>query len=187
MKSFVIINEDGSLTISHPNLDKFGDEEGKRPFSEYPPLQRYEGKEKHLILRSELPKHSDMENHRQRYFDPVDNSVKIDTNWDIQLMPLPLVKARYINKIHSEIEAELEKEEPDPIVLARKQIDVVKAEKTPTMLTPKATLEDPEPKGIQNPIWYDIALDSLDKRVAGGEADKPKIRQKLEALIQAKK
>lgn len=97
------------------------------------------------------------------YFDGdahIDN-LKVDDNWEVLLMPLPIVKAKHIAKINAEIDAELALETPDAVLVSKKQRELEKSRNYP------------------DPSWYPIALANLDARVTKGEPDKPVIRQKL--------
>lgn len=95
------------------------------------------------------------------------DNLKIDTNWEVLLMPVQIIKGKHLAKINQDIDAELAKETPDSILVAKKQRELEKA------------------KAYPDPSWYQIALANLDAKVAKGEPDKPVIRQKLQAKIDA--
>ncbi len=90
-----------------------------------------------------------------------------DDDWSINLMPQPIIKAKYIKGLQQQIDNELAKEQSDSVELAKKQRE----------------LEIAKAKAYPDPGWYPIALANLDARIAKGEVDKPIIRQKLQAKI----
>jgi len=90
----------------------------------------------------------------------------IDQNWERNLMPITLIKAKHIENLGIEIDSELNKGSPDIPKAIKLQRD-----------KEKAVVKYPDPS------WYPIALANLDARVAKGEEDKPIIRSKLQIKI----
>jgi len=116
------------------------------------------------IEESDLPPH---EYHEQLHFDGpcAKENLKVDRAWNVQIMPECLIKEKHLKKLDAKIDAELEKENPDPVELARLQRKKEKA------------------KGYCSKEWLQQAMANLDARVEGGEPDKPLIRQKLQAKL----
>lgn len=90
-----------------------------------------------------------------------------DESWEKIVMPPALIKRKHIDKLKKEIDVLLEDPATAPIDIIKKQREIEKSASYP------------------DPSWYPIALQNLDERVAKGEPDKPVIRQKLQAKIDA--
>ena len=110
-------------------------------------------------------------NHIDKWYLDNNGDIQVDTNWDIKLMPKPLIHSKNVVLKNQIIDSELENEEPDliKIIRASRSIEKVKSQ---------AKIGAQDSKNI-----YEEALANLDDRVANGEQDKPVIRQKLEAKI----
>lgn len=110
-------------------------------------------------------------NHIDKWYLDNNGDIQVDTNWDMKLMPKPLIHSKNVVLKNQIIDSELESEEPDliKIIRASRSIEKVKS---------KAKI------GVQDSKYiYEEALANLDDRVANGEPDKAVIRQKLEAKI----
>lgn len=94
-------------------------------------------------------------------------NLKQDKSWEVRLMPEFLIKEKHHARLDSKIDAELEKESPDVIALMKLQ------------------REKDTSKKWDEKKWYEQALKNLDERVAGGEADKIKIRSAIDKKIEA--
>ena len=166
MKQIIVKKNDGGIVIITPNHDKYGDQEGKRPFSECNGLGPYlrEGLEWFVCNNSDLPQKSQMESRVQWYHDG--NIVKVDSEWLIRIMPIQLIRKKHQAGCDKKIDAELAKENPDVITIAKLQREKEKC------------------KGWTENEWYEQALKNIDERVADGEADKPLIRKKLTEKIE---
>lgn len=169
-KIIIVKKNDGGVAKVIPNHNKYGDD--KITYSECKGLKPYieQGLEWFLCDNDDLPSKEGLESRKQLYHDG--NSVKVDTDWSIRLMPDQLIKKKYLKKLSEKIDAELDSNVQDPInvIKLQRQYEVCKSKKA----------------GIHNEdcFWTELALDSLDSRVTGGESDKPKIREKLNAKIQ---
>ncbi len=113
--------------------------------------------------------------HEMIYFDGPchKDNLKQDKTWDAQLMPSFLVKEKYLSRLNSEIDLVLSKENSE----ANDVLEILKINRQ----------KDVASKNNDPQFWLEKSIEGLDERVAKGEPDKPKIRQRLEALIQAKK
>lgn len=170
-KIIIIKKEDGGVVKITPNQSKYGDEDGKIPYSECKALQPYidEGLEWFICDHEDLPSKSDCESRKQLYHDG--NSVKIDTDWSIRLMPDQLIKKKHLARLCKKIDAELEKETPCPISLAKLQ-------RSHSICKDKKA-------GVNNDdhFWSKIALENLDDHEASGGEEKKTICEKLKAKI----
>lgn len=92
-------------------------------------------------------------------------NLKRDKDGAVKIYPLSLLRNKFLKEINSKIDTELEKESPDSISIVRLQREKEKL----ILLTDKEL--------------YEKAIAGLDERVAGGEPDKPLIREKLQAKI----
>lgn len=90
------------------------------------------------------------------------DNLKQDKEWNCVLMPDFLIKQKRLASKAALLDAELEKQEPDPVQVVKLQREI---EKTKECNCP-----------IKHKEW---ALEGLDSRVAKGESDKPVVRQKL--------
>lgn len=104
-----------------------------------------------------------VEYQEQIYFDGecIKENLKVDQPWEVQLMPPVLIKQKHLEKKEAELDAELEKQNPNPIKVIKffREIEKTKKKKDGDL--------------------YQTALTNLDEKVAAGEPDKPVIRQKL--------
>lgn len=90
------------------------------------------------------------------------DNLKQDKEWNCVLMPDFLIKQKRLASKAAILDAELEKQSPDPVQVVKLQREI---EKTKECNCP-----------IKHKEW---ALEGLDSRVAKGESDKPVVRQKL--------
>lgn len=90
---------------------------------------------------------------------------KKDVGWDVCLMPSWLIAKKHLDNCESAIDAELEKDSPDPLVIVRHNRDIDHCKK---MI-----------KSRDQKSCYELALKNLDKRVERGESDKPIVREKI--------
>lgn len=101
------------------------------------------------------------------YFDGSCNAknLKIDTNWNKQLKPTWMIRKEEIDNCNLIIQSEIKKDSPDNNILTKNNtiINII--------------------KNYDDFQLYQLALKNLDDRVASGEADKPNVRKKLQALI----
>ena len=95
----------------------------------------------------------------QFYYDGT--TLKHDDGWNEILMPLDLITMKHRARLVARADAELDKDSPDPIVVARLERD-------------KRKIKDKTDKEM-----YQQALDNLDE----DGHQKPKIRQKLQEKI----
>lgn len=119
------------------------------------------------VEKDKIPQLSPGESSHQYYFDgdmKIEN-LKIDKDWKICLMSRNIIKQKHLKNLNDKIDKELEKQNSDPIQIAKLQREKEKCQ----------TFSERE--------WYEQALKNLDERVAGGEEDKPIIRKKLEDKI----
>jgi len=93
---------------------------------------------------------------------------KVDENWQRKLMPTSLITKRYKKKLLKEIQEESNKDEPDEEKMLKNY------SKIKTM------------KYLNEKTIYKLAVQQLNKRVEGGESDKPAIRKMLEDKINNK-
>lgn len=171
-KKVIVKKDDGGIIVICPVLEKFGDEDGKRPFSDLPALKEYPGLEWY-VTEEDIDK-SDLESRKQLYWE--DNgdgttAIKKDLAWEKRVMPDQLIKKKLIERMDSEIDELLLADTPDPVVVLSKQREMDKIKKL------KA--------GPQNEdvYWMNKAIEGLDKKVAKGEEDKPQIREKIQQKI----
>lgn len=116
------------------------------------------------LEESDLPAH---EYHESLYFDGdcIKENLKVDTSWEVQLMPEGLIKEKHLTRVNTKLDQELNKQTPS-------LLDVVKLQR-----------KKEKAKDFKTKEWYQQALANLDERVANGEPDKPLIRQKLQEKI----
>lgn len=88
-----------------------------------------------------------------------------DLAWEKCLMPIFLIKLKYKDFLNFHLDQELDEESPDPI-------KVIKLQRSKEKIKDWTELDT-----------YQQALKNLDEKVQKGEADKPVIRQKLQAKI----
>lgn len=148
-----------------------------KPWEEWKGLQKYidsdhpqfVGEICEWFITDEHIDKSDLESRKQLYCDG--QKIKKDLEWKIRLMPDQLIKRKHLNKLHSKIDEELEKQNPDSIALMKlhQEREFWKSKKCGAHNDCKETSK--------------LALKNLDKKVSDGEPDKPVIRQKLLAKI----
>ena len=161
MKVIVVVFDPPRVQYVVPNPEKYG--EGKLPYEQCAAMQKYiaQGVQWFVEDSENLPERIYKEN---VYYDG--SSVRLDEGWNQCLMPDFLIKEKTINSHQSELDAELEKPSPDPIVAIKLNREIEKA------------------KGKSDPqMIAQMALEGLDKRIEKGEPDKTIIRQKLIARI----
>lgn len=169
-KVIIVKKEDGGVVRIIPNHAKYGeglDKDGqpKKPFTELDDLKKYiaQGLKWFACDNNDLPAKSAMESRKQWYHDG--DKVKVDTNWELRVMPDHLIKKKQLKKLAAKL---------DQCIDSGDALEALKAhrdhEKCKTMEA-----------GIHNEdkVWTELALANLDKRVADGQADKPVIREKL--------
>lgn len=94
-------------------------------------------------------------------------NIKRDIGFENYLMRLPILEKKHLKILNNKIKDEFNKEKiADPVKLVRLQ------------------WERDDCKNWTTKQWYEQALKNLDERVAGGESDKPVIREKLLAKIE---
>lgn len=118
-----------------------------------------------IMSYEQVPKIGEIEDWAQLYHE--NNNLKKDLSWEVRLMPDHLLKRKHLKSLSDKIETELMKDTPDPIVIARLQLDCEKCKK-----------EKAGPHN-ENLFWAEKALAGLER----AEIDKPVIRQKLEEKI----
>lgn len=96
-----------------------------------------------------------------KYYTDDKKTVKLDNNWDFCLMKPNVLGQKHIKRLKEKIDNELTKKNTD-----MKQVMVW-------------TREIENCKKWDKETWYKKALEALDEKVAKGEPDKPKIREKL--------
>jgi hypothetical protein len=106
----------------------------------------------------------------QLYFDgPVGTkNLKIDTNWEFNLMPTFKLKEKLKNKLND--------------IINQKMTDKSDTKELLSVMFEKNNLGT-----LKKEKLYQMALDQLDKSVFSGNADKPVIRKKLEKIINSKR
>ena len=170
-KIIIVKKEDGGVIKITPNQSKYGDEDGKIPYSECKALQPYidEGLEWFICDHEDLPSKSDCESRKQLYHDG--DSVKVDTDWSIRLMPDQLIKKKYLSRLNKKIDDELEKSSPDAVELLK--------------LFRLYTSCKERKAGVHNEdsFWVKTALENLEESVEDGNHDKKSIRTKLKQKI----
>lgn len=136
-----------------PNHEKFGD--GKRPYSELPALKKYidEGLEWFVMDHSKFPSKDGLESRQQIYHDG--NEIKVDTNWEIRLMPIHLIKEKHLEFLDDKIDLELDKPSPDPIVIAKLQREKEKAQDFTEKQWYEQAMKDMDEQGVQKPVITD--------------------------------
>lgn len=169
MINIIIKKEDGGIIKLIPNHNKYGD--NKIPYSECKGLKPYieQGLEWFLCDNDNLPSKEGLESRKQLYHDG--DSVKVDTDWSVRLMPDQLIKKKHLKKLSEKIDAELDSNVQDPInvIKLQRQYEFCKSKKA----------------GVHNEdnFWSELALENLDARVENGESDKKTIRKKLKEKI----
>jgi len=145
----------------------------KKPFSECKALKSYDPETKvysdaghDWFPHDGVVDESGIESSAQLYHDGT-NEIKKDLNWEIKLMPDYIIKNKHLERIRADLDTELEKINPDAVKVVKMQRDLDKHKEI------KAGGHN------EDPVWINVAIANLDKRVAKGEADKPGIRQKL--------
>lgn len=122
--------------------------------------------EQKIINSSELESLEGFEDHE--YTEQLliaEDELSVDTNKERSLMPVNLIRKKYLDKLKSLIESELEKEDPDMGVINLNQAKIQSCQKW------------------DDKKWYEQALKNLDTRVENGEPDKEIIREKLQEKI----
>ena len=112
MKVIVIKKIDGYISILHPELSKFGDEPGMRPFAEHPMLIPYveQGAEWKVIDDTELPPIGSYEAKKQFYYE--DGKIKVDTNWERNLMHALNIRGRLSKRLNEKLHIEMNSAKP---------------------------------------------------------------------------
>lgn len=179
-KVIVVKKEDGGVVLIYPS-ELFGEEEGQRPFSSCPALLTHieQGRSWFICDSTEIQNLSNRESRKQLYHDG--DTVKVDKNWGIRLMPSHCIKSRHIESIDTRIDALLSSNVTDPMEVVKYQREKEKCLNVKCKCPRELRLLACECG--HDEFWYDIALKNLDKRVAKGESDKPLIRQKLNKQI----
>lgn len=98
-----------------------------------------------------------------------EGNLKSDDSWNRQVMTPRILKNEALSKKRKLLSDELAKQNPDIVVVTKLQFEIE--------FVRKKSLDDAE-------YWAQFALDGLDKRVLDGKADKPIVRQKIEAKLQ---
>lgn len=129
-----------------------------------PPVEKYKDWDMIIANSDDIPVTDNLE---KLYFDgpTVVENLRSDNNFDKVLMRPHEIRKRYLKKQEDIIDAELAKETPDGVIIAR------------------ANREKEKAKSYPDPSWYPIALSGLDERIGAGDPDKPLIRQKLQDKI----
>lgn len=180
MINILVRKPDGGIIIVIPNHDKYGDEEGKRPFSECRGLARYID-DTHpefdmsmgvlpweLIEQSDIPSKEGLDSRRQLIWKEDGNgkiTYRRDESWECRVMCCDVLKKKHIKRLNKQIDSEHEKDAPDIVKIS------------------KAMREKEKCKDWSELEWYKHAIKQLDDRVSSGESDKPLIRQKLNDKI----
>ena len=104
---------------------------------------------------------------KQIYFDG--RELKIDTDWNIRVMPDQVVKQKAMAKLDASIEAAK-----------------VEADKTTAidLMVQKIELEKVKAGPIHSEFWLKESIKGLDANVTLGEPDKPEIREQINSMIQ---
>lgn len=165
MTKIVIKKKDGGVAIIHPNLEIYGDGNNLKPFSEEVSLKKYlsEGHSYFLCSDDEIPSKLNLESRKQLYHDG--DAIKIDSAWEVRIMPTALIKQKHHAKLDTKLDAELEKPSPDIVSLMKMQ------------------REKDASKNWTDEEWHLQALKNLDEKVQKGEPDKPVIRKKLQEKL----
>lgn len=157
------------VALLDPNPEKYGD--GKKPYSSCKGLIPYVENGFHWSVLDKRVDKSDIETREQLYWEEKPDGttlVKKDYDWAVKLMPEHIIKKRHLKRLQKELDDELEKPSPDAVALIKKQRECDKCRDM------KAGNQN------EDPYWIEVALKNLDKRVSGGEPDKPEIRKKLQ-------
>lgn len=176
MMNIIVRKPDGGIIIVMPNHHKYGDEEGKRPFSSCKGLSRYID-ESHpdfdasmgvlpweLVEQSSIPSKLGLESRRQLIWKDDGNgniTYHRDEKWEERLMCCDVIKRKHLNRLNKQIDDEHLKDAPDILKISK-------------LIREKEMCRDWDDK-----TWYGKAIDNLNARVAAGEPDKPAIRRKL--------
>lgn len=168
-KIIIVKKEDGGIVQVIPNHDRYGDGDGKKPYSECKGLKPYEGLQ--WMLVDEVVYKPGADSRKQIYWEDINGvtEIKKDTTWDARVMPPHIIKKKFISKKGPELDTAIANPASTTLEVIQLQREIEKA-KTWTEVEA-----------------YEKALEGLDARVAGGEADKPVIRQKLtEKILEVK-
>lgn len=117
-----------------------------------------------LMTFSQVPKIGEIEDWAQLYHED-GKTLKVDKDWSVRLMPLPLIRKKFTPRICRTMEAELKKDSPNIPAIVKKMSEIHLCE----------YWDDKK--------WYRQAVKDLDDRMAEGEKDKPVIREKLKVMI----
>lgn len=159
--NIIVKKPDLGVVIIIPNDKKFGD--GKKPYTEIPLLKEYIDMGYEWFLHDGPIDKSDLESRKQLYHDG--NIIKKDLSWEKRLMPDQVIKKKHLKRLEAKLDSELEKETPDPIVVAKHQRAIEKAK---VLNTEKGT----------SPVWAEIALENI----KDAELEKPLIVEKLKKV-----
>jgi hypothetical protein len=165
MKKIIVVKTDGSISIIHPNQKKYGDEDGKKPYSECKMLQLYPDQE--WFVTDQVIDKSDLESRKQLYVEAGTTEIKKDLTWEKMLMPDQLIKRKHLKALQKEFEEELEKSNADPLVCMRLNSQINK------------DAERPAGPNNDSEFWSAKALERLSK----ASKAKPEIEAKLNAKL----
>lgn len=156
----VIKKPDLGVKIIFPNPEKFGP--GLIDIVDCPTLKQYADHDWFLMNRLDcalIRRHPLRESRKQLYHNG--NTIQIDFDWKVRLMPVACIRKRHINRCNAKIDAELDKENPDQIQIAR-------------ALRAKEKCRDWTEKQ-----WYEQAKQYIEEE----KVNKPIILEKLNAKI----
>lgn len=168
--------QDGSVIyndLSHVQAD----------YENWPLPKGVEDLEYILIDKADAPESNSNNNnwHEMIYFDGPCTlaNLKQDKEWDVQLMPVPLILSEGFNYFSNEIDLELEKPQPGFLKLTQCQSEINRLHKCIRKMGEGGELKKKE--ALID--IYKFSLERLDEKVNNGKPDKPLVRNKLNAKI----
>lgn len=157
MKCRVFKKQDGGVIYNWPS------ESWQNVIDDCPIPSDLQGLDYIIMNLEDLPEQKEGFYHEQLHFEG--DSLRVDSQWNKQLMPPFLIKQKHLKKIDEKLDLELQKVDPDMVELIKLNRN---KEKIPSF------------NDLQ---MLELALQGLDERVRGGESDKPIIREKLNNKI----
>jgi hypothetical protein len=161
MKKIIVRNNDESITIIFFNEKKYKDDP-----SNCKAIKPYLNKE--WFVTDQLIGKSDIESHKQLYVEPNSIEIKKDLAWEKVLMPDQLIKRKHINHLQSLLDAELDKQSPDPVTVVKMQRQIQKEHAIPASA------------GNDSEYWLEKSIEGL----ARAPKQKPEVEAKLNAKLQ---
>lgn len=161
-KCIILKYPDLSIQIIEPNPIKYGDDEGKLPWTECKAFKHFE----HLNLPYSIVDKANIlqikkntESPEQLYWNG--DEIKVDESWEIKLMPESLIKKKHILRISNKIEKEISKQNPDLLKLFKYKIEKENFSKLSKDKVYKQALINMDEDGINKPVIRQKILEKI--------------------------